>query len=98
MLIGDEERVGISTRDRIIPTNLILEHTPLSDIPYGYMLMIFYIGFFVFAEAAFIFMAIREYIQDLLRLSDETLLIGSEEAAYMEISEALRRGVRAPKQ
>ena|SRR5215831_1829714 len=41
-----------------------------NNVPNGSWLMFFYIGMFVFAEAAFIFMAIREYIQDLLHLTD----------------------------
>lgn len=67
----------------------IMELTPLALIPQSLFLMLLYIGFFVLAESAFIFMAVKEYIQDLLRLSDTTLLTGDEYAAYKEISQSL---------
>ncbi len=41
---------------------------------YSTLLMGLYLGIFIFAEAAFILMAIKEYIQDLLRISDESLM------------------------
>lgn len=47
----------------------ILEETGLDQIEYGSRLMILYIGVFVTAEAAFIMMAIREYLQDLVGLT-----------------------------
>jgi len=40
-----------------------------------------FIGIFVFAEASFILMAIKEYLQDLLKLSDLDLIKGSSRAA-----------------
>lgn len=41
----------------------------------------FFIGIFVFAEASFILMAIKEYLQDLLRLSDLDLIKGASGGA-----------------
>jgi len=40
-----------------------------------------YIGIFVFAEASFILMAIKEYLQDLLKLSDLDLIKGLSKGA-----------------
>lgn len=37
---------------------------------------VYYIGIFVFAEASFILMAIKEYLQDLLKLSELDLIKG----------------------
>ena len=42
-------------------------------VPLDY-LMINYFGIFLFAEAAFILMAIKEYLQDYLKLNDRDLM------------------------
>ena len=39
-------------------------------------LMAYYVGIFVFAEAAFVFMALREYVQDLLGITDVDVIRG----------------------
>ena len=39
-------------------------------------LLALYLGIFVFAESAFIVMAIKEYLQDLVRLSEIDLIRG----------------------
>lgn len=66
-----------------------LKLTPLSLVPKSLLLILCYIMFFAFAEAAFIFMAVKEYIQDLLKLSDIGLLVNDERAAYNEVELAL---------
>jgi hypothetical protein len=45
------------------------------------MLFASYIGIFASAEAAFALMAIKEYLQDLLGLSDPDIIRKSERAA-----------------
>ncbi len=45
-------------------------------IPYATLLMIFYIGIFVTAETSFILMAIREFLQDVVGLTERDLIIG----------------------
>ena len=50
-------------------------------IPFGFWLRPLYIGMFVAAEAAFILMATREYIQDLLKLSDVEVIRGRRDMA-----------------
>jgi hypothetical protein len=52
----------------------ILEHTALNDIKYSSRLMILYIAIFLLAEAAFIMMAIKEYLQDLVGLTEMDLI------------------------
>ena len=75
--------------DIIKNPDLFLKYTQLMFIPKSLLLMMHYIMFFAFAEAAFIFMAVREYIQDLLRLSDTTLLIADSKLAFNDIKMAL---------
>jgi len=48
--------------------------TPLRDIPRRWTLLLSYVGMFVSAEAAFVVMAMKEYLQDLLGLSDQALI------------------------
>jgi hypothetical protein len=52
----------------------ILANTDLNEIPYGSRLMILYVGIFLTAETAFILMAIKEYLQDLVGLTDVDLI------------------------
>jgi len=48
--------------------------TPLRAIPRRWTLLLTYVGMFVSAEAAFVVMAMKEYLQDLLGLSDQALI------------------------
>ena len=57
-------------------TQELLEKMDSTEIPYGLPLAACYMGFFLFAEAAFVLMAIREYLQDLLHLSERELVRG----------------------
>ena len=52
----------------------ILPKVQLWEIPYGEALILWYLGIFVFAEAAFIMMALREYLQDLLMIQEMELI------------------------
>jgi hypothetical protein len=54
--------------------------TPLEAIPSSMLLVAYYIGIFAFAEAAFVLMALKEYLLDLLHLSDSALITGAEQA------------------
>lgn len=56
--------------------DFILANTELDDIFYSSQLMLLYIGIFVAAESAFILMAIKEYLQDLLKITDLNLIRG----------------------
>lgn len=70
-----------STTDRITDFKYILEHTDLNDIKYSSRLMILYIAIFLMAEAAFIMMAIKEYLQDLVGLTEMDLIRGRQPEA-----------------
>lgn len=55
----------------------ILKAADYAEIPYATLLSVLYLGIFLFAEAAFVLMALREYLQDVLRLNEKALLRGS---------------------
>lgn len=59
-----------------ITVDAILKDTSFDLIWHGHYLAMYYIGIFVAAESAFIVMALKEYMQDLLGLSDMDILIG----------------------
>ena len=61
-------------------TATILDATDMTEIPRSLLLAASYLGIFLFAEAAFVMMAIREYLQDLLRLDEHELLHGLPDA------------------
>ena len=50
------------------------------------LLMATYLGIFLFAETAFILMAIKEYLQDLLHISDNSLMIDVFDKRSVETS------------
>jgi hypothetical protein len=59
----------------------------------GSWIMLAYLGIFVFAEAAFILMAIREYMQELMRIPENDLIMpltysGSRQARPASFSQA----------
>jgi hypothetical protein len=58
-------------------TSDLLKKVPLDRVPAAHSLMASHLAMFLFAEAAFVLMAIREYLQDTLGLSDEMLILGS---------------------
>jgi hypothetical protein len=63
-----------------IPKKQIISRTDalLEDdfpLPYSTRLMFSYLGIFVFAELAFVLMALREYLQTLLSITDERLIM-----------------------
>jgi hypothetical protein len=53
----------------------ILAETDMLDVARSTTLAVLYIGMFLTAELAFILMALREYLQDLLKLSEERLIL-----------------------
>ncbi len=59
-------------------TGELLEKVDATEIPDAVALAACYLGIFIFAEAAFVLMAIREYLQDLLQLEEVALLRGVE--------------------
>lgn len=59
----------------------LLKEVPLDRVPAAHSLMASHLAMFLCAEAAFVLMAIREYLQDTLGLSDETQILGSRAVA-----------------
>jgi hypothetical protein len=58
-----------------IKAKTILENVEISKSPNdSIVLLLYYLGIFLFAEAAFILMAIKEYLQDLLKISEEDII------------------------
>ena len=58
-------------------TDELLKKADFNEIPGSLALATYYLGIFVFAEAAFVLMAIREYLQDVLHLDETELLKGT---------------------
>ena len=52
----------------------ILKSVDYREIPYSLQLTVCYLGMFLMAESAFILMALREYLQDVLKLQDASLI------------------------
>lgn len=59
----------------------ILQHEASDSLERSVTLPLWYLGIFVSAEAAFILMALREYLQDLVGLSEQDLIYGPLPAA-----------------
>ena len=57
-------------------TSDVLNKLDLTEIPEALTLAASYLGIFVFAEAAFVLMAMREYLQDVLHFDERELLRG----------------------
>lgn len=70
--IGELRGLGLGTAEM---TDL-LDEIDATQIPYAVELAACYLGIFIFAELAFVLMAIREYLQDLLKLDEVALLQG----------------------
>ena len=59
-----------------VPSSVLLSKIDAREIPGSGKLIVVYLGMFVFAESAFVLMAIREYLQDILRLDERDLIFG----------------------
>lgn len=59
-----------------VPTSMLLAKIDYREIPSGQMLIALYLGMFVFAESAFVLMALREYLQEILGLDERSLIAG----------------------
>jgi len=68
----------------------ILRQTPFNTIPDGDVLMLLYLGVFIAAEGAFILMAIQEYIQDLLGITDISLMTHFRAASKGDLKELVK--------
>jgi hypothetical protein len=59
-----------------LPSSVLLSKIDDREIPGSGRLIAVYLGMFVFAESAFVLMAIREYLQDALKLEERELIFG----------------------
>jgi hypothetical protein len=59
-----------------LPSSVLLSKIDDREIPGSGRLIVVYLGMFVFAESAFVLMAIREYLQDVLKLEERELISG----------------------
>jgi hypothetical protein len=62
-----------------VSTSTLLAKIDYREIPAGQMLIALYLGMFVFAESAFVLMALREYLQDVLGLDERSLITGAHQ-------------------
>ena len=65
-----------------------LESAQSWQIPNGTMLMVLYLGIFILAESAFIVMALKEYLQDLLKIEETELIWGPRKPSGSETGSA----------
>ncbi|GAC1424429.1 MAG: hypothetical protein NVSMB62_21340 [Acidobacteriaceae bacterium] len=72
-----------------------LSKVDANEIPHGLALAGFYLGIFLSAEGAFVLMAIREYLQDVLRLNERELLQGRVVAQDPPVRQRRLPGVSA---
>jgi hypothetical protein len=85
-------KLSANANDAAAPLTEVLEKIPLWGIPSGEVLILWYLGIFVFAEAAFILMALREYLQDLLKIEEMDLIyppIATDDRDKSELFRAL---------
>jgi hypothetical protein len=71
-------------------TKEILEKTDLREIPYSNELALIYLAMFLCAEGAFVVMALREYLQDLLGIEELDLIEQQPDANSSEPSTSER--------
>ena len=75
-----QQSIGeLRERGLVFSTTDLLEKVDMTEIPHAVALAACYLGIFIFAEAAFVLMAIREYLQDLLQLEETALLRNAPE-------------------
>jgi hypothetical protein len=65
----------VFTQQGVISTTAdILKSVDYREIPFSMQLTVCYLGMFITAETAFILMALREYLQDVLKIQDASLI------------------------
>ena len=68
-----------SVKDSGGEAKFLLRFTPLNKIADSWLLIALYFGIFLSAETAFLLMALKEYLQDKLKLSDMDIIKGPKE-------------------
>jgi hypothetical protein len=77
--VSPEILLGIA--DKELPTRKAILQDENRPIEYEGVILVSYIGIFLFAELAFIVMATREYLQDLLEIKDRDLIVPEIESS-----------------
>jgi hypothetical protein len=67
---------ALSVAGARLPSSVLLLKIDAREIPGSGRLIVVYLGMFLFAESAFALMAIREYLQDVLKLEERELIFG----------------------
>ena len=67
---------ALATAGVRLPSSVLLSKIDAREIPGSGSLIITYLCMFVFAESAFVLMALREHLQDTLRLEERELIFG----------------------
>lgn len=65
-----------------VPSSDVLLYADINMIGRAQFLMLYYLGIFITAETAFILMAIKEYLQDLIGLGEMDLIKGPEKIKH----------------
>jgi len=73
-LTNSLRQIRVELHDSPSVTDYLLKNVPLANIPNGLQLIVAYLLCFIFAEAAFILMAVREYLQDVLGITEHELV------------------------
>lgn len=68
-----------------LPSSVLLSKIDAREIPGSGRLFVSYLGMFVFAESAFVLMAIREYLQDTLKLEEQELIFGVDSRKKLKV-------------
>ncbi|MGB6743645.1 MAG: hypothetical protein WBE38_08300 [Terracidiphilus sp.] len=74
----DASLATIAAHGVLQPTQVLLANVDYREIPLAETLVALYLGMFVFAESAFVLMAMREYLQEILGLEELQLISGAE--------------------
>jgi hypothetical protein len=67
---------ALATAGVRLPSSVLLSKIDAREIPGSGRLIATYLGMFVFAESAFVLMALREHLQDVLKLEERELIFG----------------------
>jgi hypothetical protein len=69
-----------------LPSSVLLSKVDAREIPGSGKLISSYLGMFIFAESAFVLMALREYLQDTLKLEERELIFGVDPVKLTSVS------------
>jgi hypothetical protein len=74
--VADRGSVPCSTQP--VDASCVLQAATYSQVPNSWFLLVVYALIFLFAESTFVVMVLKEWLQDILGLSDMDLIIGNK--------------------